>query len=168
MNKYLIILVVIIFNKSNSFAQETFDKVNGIKGNYSLFIPSSYSKKETIGTNVDLKYINLEGASIITIVKKISNANTRNDIYQMKNISNEEFVNELSFGGTEEVEILKRNFTLINNVNSFILDYKDSELYTHSIMQYRNGKSILLIYSCPVNKKSTYLPYIYKVSNSLK
>ena len=149
-------------------AQQSYKTVKGIKLNYSLTIPSNYDKKEAIGTNVDLKFVNQEGASIIIIVKNIPTTNSKNDIFQMNNISNEEFVNDLSFGGTEEVEILKRSFTLINNVNSFILDYKDSELYTHSIMQYRNGKSILLNYTCPVNKKSSYLPYIFKVSNSLK
>jgi ribosomal protein L30E len=168
MNIKLSIIILAITCSLNINAQQSYRTVKGIKSNYSLTIPSNYNKKETIGTNVDLKFVNQEGASIIIIVKNIPNTNSKNDITQMNNISNEEFVNELSFGGTEEVEILKRNFTLINNVNSFILDYKDSELYTHSVMQYRNGKSILLIYSCPVNKKSTYLPYIYKVSNSLK
>ena len=166
MKKLFIISISIIINFSITFAQQIFKTITGNKTKYSLSIPSSYIKKETIGTNVDLKYINIEGASIITIVKDLPNYNS--DISQMRNISNEEFVNELSFGATEEVQILKREFTIINGVTSFILDYKDSELYTHSIMQYRKSKSILLIYTCPLNKKSSYLPYIYKVSNSLK
>jgi hypothetical protein len=86
----------------------------------------------------------------------------------MRNISNEALINQLSFGGTERVKLLKRKFEVINGRNSFVLDYKDSELYTHSIMQYRNGKIIHLQYTCPLEKKSSYLPYIFRVSNSLK
>lgn len=152
----------------NTYAQHSYIIANGIKANYSISIPTNYYKKETIGTNVDLKFINSEGASIITIIKSIPKTNSKNNINQMKNISNEDFINELSFGGTETVEIIKRGFSIINGINSFILDYKDSEIYTHSVMQYRNNKSILLIYTCPISKKSSYLPFIYKVSNSLK
>ena len=67
------------------------------------FSQSEFSEESSKKILVD----KFNGDIYVTGTTKGNITNSKNDITQMNNISNEEFVNELSFGGTEEVEILK-------------------------------------------------------------
>ena len=164
----IIILLFTLLTSSNLFCQITFKTVRGTKANYSISIPDNYFIKETIGGNVDIKYANLEGASIITVIRILPDGVTENDIQQMNTPTDQEFVNALESNGLQNVSVIKRGFLIINGINSYFAYYKDTELYYHTITQFRKSKLINLTYTCEYSKKSLYMPYIFRVVNSLK
>lgn len=167
--KFLFLFVSIFFGLQNiSTAQKSFQTVRGSKANYTLEIPSDYYSKEKIGANIDLKYVNSEGASVITTVKKLPDGVSDRQIDDMNDATDNQIINQLEANGMESVTLIKRGFLTINNVKSFFMYYTDGTLYYHSITQFKNGKIINLTYTCEYQKKSSYMPYIFRVTNSLK
>lgn len=163
----LIFLSILLTMHGNSFGQKIFQTVKGNKANYTLTIPPGYSVKEKIGANIDLKYVNSEGASIITTVKKIpSGVNFKID--DMDDANDEQIINQFEANGMENVTLIKRGLNTINNVKSYFMYYTDGTLYYHTINQFKNGKIINLTFTCEYANKSTYMPYIFRVVNSLK
>ncbi|MCW3108270.1 MAG: hypothetical protein JWQ09_2776 [Segetibacter sp.] len=150
------------------YAQVSFKTVYGKKANYSITIPSNYIVKEAIGANVDMKYVNSEGASIVTVVKTLPAEIKESDIEQMNLQTNQEFKDGLEATGLQNVTVIKRGLMDINGVRTSYAYYRDSELYYHSIMQFRKGKLINLTYTCENAKRETYMPYVFRVVNSLK
>jgi len=67
MKSTLIALLFLLF-VIQVHSQITFKTIAGSKANYSISIPSNYTSKTAIGANVDLKYVNSEGVSIVTVV----------------------------------------------------------------------------------------------------
>lgn len=153
---------------NNSFAQKTFQTIRGNKANYTIEVPSDYIAKEKIGANIDLKYVNAEGASIVTTVRTLPNGVTDDQISEMGKLSDEEVVNQIEANGMENVTLIKRGFLTINNVNSYFMYFSDGTLYYHSINQFKKGKIINLTITCEYSKKASYMPYIFRVTNSLK
>ena len=164
----IIILLFALLTSSNLFSQITFKTVRGSKANYSISIPDNYFITETIGGNVDIKYANSEGASIITVIRTLPEGVTDNDIQQMNTPSDQEFVNALESNGLENISVIKRGFIIINGIKSYFAYYRSTELYYHTITQFRKGKLINLTYTCEYRKKDLYMPYIFRVVNSLK
>lgn len=148
--------------------QVSFKTVYGKKATYSISIPTSYVTKEAIGANVDMKYVNSEGASIVTVVKLLPTGVTESDIDQMNTPTNQEFKDQLEATGLQNITVIKRGFIDINGVRSYYAYYRNTELYFHSIMQFRKGKLINLTYTCENEKRDMYMPYIFRVVNSLK
>jgi hypothetical protein len=150
------------------YSQVSFKKVQGNKANYSLTIPPDYFSREAIGANVDLKYADSEGASIVTVVKSLPSGVRESDIEQMALLSNQEVVDQLESMGMQNITIIKRGFIVINGVRSYFSYYRDIDLYYHTITQFRKGKIITLTCTCDNNRRSSYMPYIFRVVNSLK
>ena len=149
-------------------SQVTFKTIAGNKANYSISIPANYTSKTAIGANVDLKYVNSEGASIVTVVRTLPNGVKESDIDQMNIPSNQEFIDGLEANGLQNITVIKRGFIDINGVRSYFAYYRDTELYYHTITQFRKGKLINLTYTCENSKRENYMPYIFRVVNSLK
>lgn len=163
----LTILFVSLFNLQ-VFSQVTFKTVQGYKANYSITIPSNYFTKDAIGANVDLKFANSEGASIVTVVRTLPNGVKESDIDQMNIPSDQDFIDQLEANGMQNITVIKRGFIDLNGVRSYFAYYRDTELYYHTITQFRKGKLINLTYTCENVKRETYMPYIFRVVNSLK
>lgn len=163
----LTIALISLFNVQ-IFSQVTFKTVQGSKANYSISIPSNYYVKDAIGANVDIKYANSEGASIVTVVRTLPSGVKESDIDQMSIPSNQEFIDQLEGNGMQNITVIKRGFIEINGVRSYFAYYRDTELYYHTITQFRKGKLINLTYTCENAKRETYMPYIFRVVNSLK
>ena len=168
MIKLFITLIVFVSASSELYAQVSFKTVRGTKANYSISIPTNYVSKDAIGANVDMKYVNSEGASIVTVIRTLPSGVTESDLDQMNIPTNQEFKDQLEATGLQNITVIKRGFMDINGVRSYYAYYKDTELYFHSIMQFRKGKLINLTYTCENAKRETYMPYIFRVVNSLK
>lgn len=149
-------------------AQIKFQTVSGNKGNYTLDIPPNYYLKESIGANIDLKFVNSDGASIITVVKKLPVGLAENFINAFNEVSDQQLVDQYESSGLENISILKRGFITINNVNSYFIYYTDGVLYHHSIFQWKNGINLNFTYTCEYKNKALFMPYIFRVVNSLK
>jgi hypothetical protein len=149
-----------------AYSQVTYKTIQGLKAKYSVEIPSNYSPKEATGSNVDLKYVNAEGASFNVVVASAGNAN-ENDIEKMLKPSDSEWKDMLESRGMENVKIIKRGIIPINGRKSYFVYYRNSELYFHSIMQIRSGKYITLSFTCLYEKKDLYFASINRVVNSL-
>ncbi|MFM2338180.1 MAG: hypothetical protein RL115_1373 [Bacteroidota bacterium] len=160
-------LLICCFN-GQIFSQVSFTTVQGQKANYTLSIPSSYLYDKAIGVNVDLKYNNEEGASIVTVVKKLPSNIKESDIDQMSIPSDQDFIDQLESNGLQNIRVIKRGFIHINGVRSYFAYYRNTYVYFHSITQIRKGKIINLTYTCEYLKKDAYMPYIFRVVNSLK
>ncbi len=149
-------------------AQLKFHTVSGNKGNYTLEIPPQYYLKESIGANIDLKFVNPEGASIITVVKKLPDGLSENSIDAFNDISDEQLVDQFESYGSENISIINRGLITINNVNSYFIYYTDGVLYHHSVFQWKNGINLNFTYTCEYKNKASFMPYIFRVTNSLK
>jgi hypothetical protein len=167
MKQLLIFLVAVSFH-GRAHTQITFSTVKGKKANYSLSIPPGYQSKESIGANVDIKYVDGEGASIITVVRTLSSNVTNQDIRQMAQLSDADFKDQLESNGMENITVVKRGITEINGVTTYYAYYRDDRLYFHTITQSRFGKIINLTYTCEYARKDQYMPYIFRVVNSFK
>lgn len=163
----LFFLFISLFN-TLVFSQVSFKKVQGSKANYSLTIPPGYSPREAIGANVDIKYADAEGASIVTVVKSLPSGVKESDISQMAVLSDYEVVDQLESMGLQNITIIKRGFIEINGVRSYFSYYRDTDLYYHTITQFRKGKIINLTCTCDNNRRSSYMPYFFRIVNSLK
>jgi len=149
-------------------AQVSFKTVLGKKANYKISIPSDYIAKTIIGENVDLKFTNSEGATIVTVVNKLPVEYNDNDILEMEKLSNNEVIEQFEARGMFNVTLLKKGILKINGVNSFYTYCHDNLLYYHSITQFKKGKIINLTYTCEYSKLNSYSAYIFRVVNSLK
>lgn len=162
-----LLLLLLIFG--STYAQVPYTTVQGKKTKYSIDVPSNYTSKQATGSNVDLKYVNSEGTSIVVVVAPVPNGSaSENDIEQMMSISDEKWKDMLESRGMENVTIIKRGIIKINGVKSNFCYYKDSELYFHTIMQIRDNKFVTLTITCLYNKKGLNLAMINRVVNSLK
>lgn len=167
--KTAIFFFVLIFGLQNSLtAQKKFQTVRGSKADYTLDIPSGYSAEESIGLNIDLKYADKEGASIITTVKKLPRGVTDEQVVDLNNMTDKQIVNQLESLGMENITIIKKGFLQINSMNSYFLYYTDGNLYHHTLTQFKEGNIFNLTITCEYSKKSIYMPYIFRVINSLK
>lgn len=149
-------------------AQVPFKTVYGSKANYSISIPNDYEVKVSIGTNVDIKYVNSEGASIIVVVNNLPYGTKESDIEQLDIPSAQEFKTQMEANGLQNVTVINKGFLNINGVNSYFTYYRDNDYYYHSVTQIRRGKLINLLYMCLYSSKTKYMAYINRVINSLK
>jgi len=168
MRIFTLIIMITACIHNESISQTTFKTIRGSKAIYSISVPSNYQSKEAIGANIDIKYVNSEGASIVTVVKKVPSSFSGFDISAMTNPSDYEVVQQLESNGMQNITIIKRGMILINGIRTYYAYYQDLENYYHTINQIRKGKLINVTYTCNYSKKETYMPYIFRVINSLK
>lgn len=150
-----------------TIAQVPFDKVYGNKGTYFIEVPKRYFPMSAVGANVDIKYSNDEGASIITVVKNLPSNVRESDINHMNDVSNYEFIEQMESMGMQNISVIKRGFIYINGVKSHYAYYRDDLLYYHSITQFKKRKILNLLYTCEYHKKDLYMSYIFRVMNSI-
>jgi len=117
MNKFIALSLVSILLASFVHSQASFKTVFGKKATYSISIPNNYVSKEAIGANVDMKYVNSEGASIVTVVKTLPAGVSESDIEQMNLQTNQEFKNNLEASGMQSITVIKRGLLEINGVS---------------------------------------------------
>jgi hypothetical protein len=86
----------------------------------------------------------------------------------MNEISDDEFIDIMESMGSQNITLIKRGFIYINGVKSFYAYYRDLDLYYHSITQFKNRKNFNLTYTCAYQDKDSYMPYIFRVVNSIK
>ena len=167
MRQYVLIILSLIYYL-NSSAQISFLKISGKKANYSIEVPGDYYIKSAIGANVDIKYINSDGASIITVVKNLASDVRESDINHMNDPSDFEFVEEMEAMGLQNISVIKRGFLYINGNKSHYAYYRDNYLYYHSITQLKNRKILNLTYTCEYRSRDLYMAYIFRVVNSIR
>lgn len=170
MKTYLFILLT--FLSSSSFAQQQFITIKGTKANYSIEVPKSYSQKSSIGKNVDLKYADYNGSSIVTVVKNLPSGVGDEQIKVLPLQPDYMFIEDLEADGMENVVIIKRGLKTINGVQSYYAYYNciqnGTTIYNHTITQFKKGKLINLALTCSQAEKPSYMAIINRVANSLK
>lgn len=162
------ILLLISVTSYVSFGQIPFNDVYGKKENYKISIPEDYSRKEAVGANVDLKFVNNQGYSIVTVVKTGPAGLKSSDIEFMANASDYDVKKGLEATGLSNITILNKGLIEINDYPSGFIYYTDGDLYFHAITQFRKGKVINLTFTCTLSERNSNMAYIYKVINSLK
>ncbi|MEI7829690.1 MAG: hypothetical protein WCI31_07960 [Prolixibacteraceae bacterium] len=167
MKKYLFPLVC-FFSIIDSHGQIPFITVHGSKANYSITIPEDYVPKTIVGSNVDLKYANEVGASIVTVVTKAPYGAKESDLQQLANTPNSQLISQLESTGLENIAIINKGLRQINGVTSYFAYYRSKVLYHHVITQLVNGVIVSLTCTCDYQFKDSYLPYINRVANSLE
>ena len=167
MKKSVFLFFICLLIIQTVLAQVSFKTVNGLKANYSLSIPDEYYSKTGVGRNVDLKYVNSNGASILTVVTNAPPGTSENDLIQMANTTNQDLKRQLESTGLENISIINKGLRQINGVTSYYAYYRSTILYHHVITQLVKGKIISLTYTCEYRLKDSYMPYINRVSNSL-
>ena len=171
MDKFFILLVS-IFPFIFCHAQNQFQTVHGGKANYTIEIPNNFNSKNAIGANVDLKFGDKNGAAIVTVIKKLPPNVNDEQIAEMSYPSDLQVVNQFENNGMQNVSLIKRGFIFISGVKSYFIYYTASvdgtTLYYHTINQFVNGKMLNLTISCEYSNKASYMPYIYRIVNSIK
>lgn len=166
------LLILLTLFSTITFAQQQFTTVKGIKANYSIEVPNSYIKKSIIGKNVDLRYSDNNGSSIVTVVKNLPSGVSDEQIKVLPLQPDYMFIEDLEADGMENVVIIKRGMKIINGIQSYYAYYNcmqnGSTIYNHTITQFRKGKLINLAVTCNQNEKSTYMAIINRIANSLK
>ena len=162
------ILLLISVTSYVSFGQITFNEVYGKKEKYKISIPKDYSRKEAVGANVDLNFVNNQGFSIVSVVKTGPAGLKSSDIEFMANASDYDVKKGLEATGLSNITILNKGLIEINDYPSGFIYYTDGDLYFHAITQFRKGKVINLTFTCSLNQRSSNMAYIYRVINSLK
>ena len=147
----------------SSIAQIKFRTVKGIKANYTIEIPPNFQNQVKIGANVDLKYANDQGVSIVTTVVKLP---IYEKIEDLGNITTSDLINFFKSKGKENISIISNGFFLLNGAKTHYMYYRDEILYYHSISQYVQGKCINLTFTCKYTDKTNYMPMLYRVVNS--
>jgi hypothetical protein len=168
--KFFNIFCIFLFITSAHFSlsgQIVFNDVYGKKANYKISIPSNYIKSDAIGANVDLKYVNNQGFSIVTVIKKAPTGTKPNDIKFILQSTDYEIKKGLEATGLSNLTILNKGLTEIDGHPSAFVYYTDGELYFHGITLFRNGKVINLTITCTFRERNSNLAYIYRVVNSL-
>lgn len=155
-----------------SMGQVSYSAERGKKANYTIEIPSTFVAKPVIGANVDLKFGNAVGASIVTVVRQLPVGMPDNFIKQLPNQTEYQAKEQMEASGLEDVTIIKRGIVVINGVESFYNYYTTKvdgvTLYYHSISQCVNRKMIVLTLTCEYSEKYSYMAYFNRVVNSLK
>jgi hypothetical protein len=151
-----------------SHGQITFIDIYSKKASYKISIPPNYTIKEAIGLNVDLKFVNEQGFSIVSVVKNGPPGIKSSDINFMNDASDYEIKENLEASGARNIKILNKGVIDVNNHPSAFTYYTDGELYYHSITQFRKGKILNLTYTCTLQQRDITMPYIFRVINSLK
>lgn len=180
MNKYyfklLKIFVSLLITSSitlNGWSQVKFKIVYGNKANYQIEIPTTFKSDENkIGPNVDLKFGDLMGISLVTVVKKLPNGVRDEQLKEMAEITDEQFVYLTEADGFENVKLISRHFKSINAITSYVIQYTawsiDETIYFYNVNQFYKGKMFAMTFTCSYSKKYNLLPYINRIVNSLK
>jgi len=166
--KIAIFSFFLLLNFLDSNGQTSFLKVLSTKAPYSIEIPEGYFEKKRIGVNVDMKYVDSRGASIVTVVKNLPPDIKESDISHLNSASDYEFSEEMAAMGLFNVVVIKKGFIIINGVKSSYVYYRDNELYYHSITQFKRRKILNLTYTCEYENRDLYMPYVFVVVNSIK
>lgn len=167
MKKFFISTLICLLILQNVIAQVAFKTVYGVKAKYSISVPSEYYSKASIGSNVDLKFTNSDGASIVTVITNAPPGTSESDLQQMANAPDRDLIRQLEVTGLENISIINKGPRQINGVNSYYAYYRSRVLYHHVITQLVKGMIFSLAYTCEYRLKDSYLPYINRVSNSL-
>lgn len=169
MIKYFTCCFVLIFLFAlNNNAQSRFAKINGTKANYSIEVPDNYYLKSAIGVNVDIKYVDSYGASIITVIKNLPPDASERDIDHMNDLTDYEFIDQMESMGMQHLTLIKRGFIYLNGIKSHYAYYHDGDLYYHSITQFKKRKILNLTYTCEYIRKDSYMPFVFRVVNSIR
>jgi len=156
------------FISITSFGQISFKTVSGNKDRYSITIPQNFFEKESIGANVDLKFSDKFGNSIITVVKRGPSGIKPNDVKIFKDQSDYEIIKGIEASGLSNLSLINRGFTYINDYPTYFIYYTNGEMYFHSIVQFHRGNIVNFSYNCSLTEKDLHLPYIFRVINSLR
>lgn len=138
--------------------------VNGKKAHYSVLIPEGFIARQAKGANVDLKYVNNQGCSIVTVVLDQSKEVFDQEIMQ----SDFETKNDLELNGLENVTIIKRGARIVDGVETYICIFDANNLHNYSVTKYIGKRVVNLNIGIPIRLKNLYKPDIFKVSNSFK
>ncbi len=151
----------------NTNGQIIFNDIYGKKASYKISVPSSYTLRQAVGANVDLKYVNNQGFSIVTVIKKGPPGIKPDDIKFIVEQTNYDIKEGLEATGLSNLTILNKGITEINGHPTAFIYYTDGELYFHAITQFRKGNIANLTFTCTLREKNSNLAYIYRVVNSL-
>ncbi|MDC9723476.1 MAG: hypothetical protein PSN34_12000 [Urechidicola sp.] len=140
------------------------------KYSYSIEIPKGYSQQEIVGKNVDLKYVNDKGYSIILVVKKLPQ-DAKGSIDDMFTVSNDSWIKMSPFS---EMKIIKKGSLFVDNTKGFFISYTAKEvidkepLYYNNYMFIKNGVIYTLTTTCKQEDIYDMRSVFFRVSNSLK
>lgn len=162
------VLLLVFISSKASIGQISFNDVYGKKEKYKISIPKDYYKKEAVGANVDLNFINIRGFSIVSVVKDGPSGLRPSDIEYIASASDYDVKKGLEATGLSNIKILNKGLIEINGYPSGFIYYTDGDLYFHAITQFRKGKVINLTFTCTLSERNSNMAYIYRVINSLK
>jgi len=140
------------------------------KYSYSIEIPKGYSQQEIVGKNVDLKYVNDKGYSIILVVKKLPQ-DAKGSIDDMSTVSNDTWIKMSPFS---EMKIIKKGSLFVDNTKGFFISYTAKEvidkepLYYNNYMFIKNSVIYTLTTTCKQEDIYDMRSVFFRVSNSLK
>ncbi len=140
------------------------------KYGYSIQIPEGYNRQKIIGANVDLKYVNKHGGSVIMVVKKAPNAKAPT-IEDLLLLPDSFWLKRFPY---PEMKIIKKGKVFVDNTNGFFFTYiakgSDQKIFYfyHNYIFLKNGYIYTLTTSCQKSQVSDMRPLFFKVSHSLK
>lgn len=140
------------------------------KYSYSIEIPKGYSQEEIVGKNVDLKYVNNKGYSIVLVVKKLPK-NEKGSIDDMMSLSDDFWINMMPYS---DMKIIKKGNVFVDNTKGFFMSYTAKEvidkepLYYNNYVFIKNGVIYTLTTTCKPEDIYDMRSVFFRVSNSLK
>ena len=140
------------------------------KYSYTIEIPKGYSQEEIVGKNVDLKYVNDKGYSIVLVVKALPENETAS-IDDMLSLSDDFWINMSPYS---EMKIIKKGTVYVDNTKGFFMSYTAKEvidkepLYYSNYMFIKNGVIYTLTANCNPNDIYDMRSVFFRLSNSLK
>ncbi len=140
------------------------------KYSYSIEIPKGYSQEKIVGKNVDLKYVNDKGYSIVLVVKKLPQ-NEKASIDDMLALSDDFWIKMSPYS---DMKIIKKGTVFVDNTKGFFMSYTAKEiidkdpLYYNNYMFIKNGVIYTLTTTCKQEDIYDMRSVFFRVSNSLK
>lgn len=155
---------------ANAQTHEQFQRLKSLKNRYTIEIPSSFSARTIVGTNVEYSYDNSDHATIVMVVRPCLSC-TESDVSAMSQLSYSEQAKIMEENGQVNVVIMKSNVSTINGRKTFAQFSKDEtvgvKVYCESYTQIKDGKLFSLLLTCPNYLRNRYFSYFFHIKNSL-
>lgn len=165
--KILTTFIFIIILNACAFAQKTMRSANY---GYTIEIPDAFVKKPIIVKNIDLKFANSKGSSIVVVVKKLPQDAVNADVAVLSSFTNGQLVEILS-ASLDDVKIIKRGLTQINGVKAYYVDIThgkgNSMLYGSNYCLFKGGSQYTVTTTCSPKDRSKIGIYFFRAVQSL-
>jgi hypothetical protein len=163
---------IVIFLSLNLFVSsqtKSYKTYNSNKYGYSIEYQTTFSPKEITGRNIDFKVGNLNGNSIIVVVKKLTPQEEKVTIDDLLTIPASTWENNMQL---PNVKVIKKGIVYVDSQKGMFMHYtsedlvKNYRLYYTNYFFYYKGYNYTLTGTCDINDLNKMQPIFFRAFDS--